>query len=449
MFKIRSYAGYRAWIAVALFLLATAALSVRQYAHLPSLNDPQQKDWAMADFRDVVYYPARAFLDGRNPYDTDAYMREYPVGNVFPLYTPHLLLVSAPLAMLPYHVSLLIYWVIGVAAYPVFAACCLWACQIAATIPRTFFLAAALIASVPGRWNFDTGQLAVLLAIACILALHFAPSRPLLSSLALALSCVKPTFGIPLAMVMLANGRVRVVLVAGAIVAVASAAVLIAMVAAPRHLPSSADGALSDSSSLFRDVLVENQEFVDADSLVDPHKTHTRIDGVVLLIQGFGAPATRWVELAWFAACMGVCGWLLCRGGVAAGAATPAAGLMLLATVVSVYHQTYDAVLLAPLLIWLLRDCFALDNRSPRVGKFVVAGLVAIPFINIIWSKIFLGLLQNSLDTANDTIEALSRSAGLVNSVACLAALVGVAWLYVSLEKPEPSVRFRVPRSYP
>jgi hypothetical protein len=68
----------------------------------------------------------------------------------------------------------------------------------------------------------------------------------------------------------------------------------------------------------------------------------------------------------------------------------------------------------------------------------MVAASIAIPFINVFWSKIFLGLLQNSLHIANDTMMAISRAAGLINSVACIAALAGMCWLHFQSEQRTP-----------
>jgi hypothetical protein len=430
--------GSRTWLAAAMFIFATMALAARQCAHLPSSTEPEQRDWALADFRDVVYYPARAFLDGRNPYDAGPYMRQYPVGNVFPLYAPHLLLISAPLALLPYDVALAVFWVIGILAFPAFAALCLATCGIRVSAAGTLLLAAALLVSVPGRWTFDTGQLAVLISIGCVAAVHFAPLRPRLATLGLVLACVKPTFGIPVAILMFANGSMRVVLSAAVIVAASAAAVLGTFGAAPWI---GQQGACQDApiqSAPFCGVLVQNQQIVNADSIVDPQRSHTRTDGAVLLIQALDAPATPWTELAWFGLCMGVCGLILGRGPRAASVATPGAGVMLLATTLCVYHQTYDAVLLAPLLVWLVRDCLIPPSGPPQRVQFVVAALIAMPFINVFWSKIFLGLLQNSLGIANDTIMAISRSAGLINSVACCAAIVGMSWLHIRSRRETP-----------
>ena len=53
------------------------------------------------DFEIAVYYPARAFLDGLDPYEQHAYMARYPVQAPFPPFLPATLLLHAPLALLP------------------------------------------------------------------------------------------------------------------------------------------------------------------------------------------------------------------------------------------------------------------------------------------------------------------------------------------------------------
>src|SRR5262249_25021721 len=67
--------------------------------NLPGRVDPAR--WVLQDFRDAVYYPVVAFLDGRNPYDQSAQARTYPVGQPFPPYLPLTLLAHLPFGLLP------------------------------------------------------------------------------------------------------------------------------------------------------------------------------------------------------------------------------------------------------------------------------------------------------------------------------------------------------------
>ena len=62
----------------------------------------------MGDYRDAVYYPIRAVLDGVNPYDCEEklprpdgrlrYLQDprYPVLNIFPLFSPLILVLFSP-----------------------------------------------------------------------------------------------------------------------------------------------------------------------------------------------------------------------------------------------------------------------------------------------------------------------------------------------------------------
>ena len=80
----------RTLVALALFLTALCAISWRLYAHrgLPGTATPDR--WALASFRDAIYYPLIAVRDGVNPYDCvrnddpERYMQRYPVGDTLP-----------------------------------------------------------------------------------------------------------------------------------------------------------------------------------------------------------------------------------------------------------------------------------------------------------------------------------------------------------------------------
>src|SRR5262249_26430170 len=58
-------------------------LGILVHRAVPRINVPGKIDparWVLQDFRDAVYYPVVAFLDGRNPYDQTAQAEAYPVG---------------------------------------------------------------------------------------------------------------------------------------------------------------------------------------------------------------------------------------------------------------------------------------------------------------------------------------------------------------------------------
>ncbi len=88
--------GIPAWlrtlVAVAAFVGVAAWLTSTTWENIT----PSRQDVGFqTDFRDAVYYPVVAFVDGVNPYDPGSYYRAYPVGQEFPLYSPIHLVVHA------------------------------------------------------------------------------------------------------------------------------------------------------------------------------------------------------------------------------------------------------------------------------------------------------------------------------------------------------------------
>jgi hypothetical protein len=404
--------------AIALFMAALGALSVRQYRNLLDPADPRGGNWGMADFRDVIYYPAVAVLDGQNPYDSRTYMTEYPVGNVFPLYSPHLLLLCLPFGLLPFELSGVLFWLLLVATYPVFAALCLKVCEIRPLLHRVFWLATALLVSIPGRWAFDAGQLAVLWSMATLVALEKAETRPRTAGLGLLLAAVKPTFGVPLALLLLFQRRYLPVFIATGLAMLAGGVVL-AIIAAG-----------SGWGSVWS-VLDQNQAVLEAAKPFNPAVSHTRVDANVFLLQVLGLTGGRWLELVVLTAIVLVAGATL-RSLNTSSAASPAGALVLLAMIVCVYHQTYDAVLLAPIPLAVVAPSRRLWATLPRTASICVALLSAAPLFNVSWTKTFSAILGRGLNASEGVRQEIAQIAAVVNSTVCLLAfilLVGAIWM--------------------
>src|SRR6185369_2352788 len=81
--------GVRLLIAALAFACAVAVIGIREARVVSTPGNAQHSGWGLMDFRDEIYYPARALRDGVNPYDTKTYVARYPVGNAFAPYVPH------------------------------------------------------------------------------------------------------------------------------------------------------------------------------------------------------------------------------------------------------------------------------------------------------------------------------------------------------------------------
>jgi hypothetical protein len=394
--------------AVAVFVAALSMLAVRQYRNLLDPAKPHSGNWGMADFRDVVYYPTVALLEGNNPYDSKNYMEEYPVGNVFPLYAPHLLVIFLPFGLLPLGTSGVLFWLLLVSTYPLFSALCLRVCHVRPLPHRVFFLATAILVSIPGRWAFDAGQLAVLWSIGTLVAMQNGATRPVLAGLGLMLAACKPTFGVPLALLLLSQRRYKPVLI-GTGVAALVASISVGMIAA---------GAGWDS---LRSILDENQATIEAARPFNPATSHTRVDANVFVQQVLGLPGGRWSELAVFAAAVLLAGAAL-RASAMIEPSSAAGALALITIIVCVYHQTYDAVLLTPIPLAILARTPGSWQRTPRVLQLAVALASAVPLVNVTWTKTFDALLQRVFRLPQNTLDQLAPIEAVVNSTACLLA---------------------------
>src|SRR5262249_1267671 len=191
-------------LAAAVSLLVVLCLLAQHAAprvNLPGHVDPAR--WVLQDFRDSVYYPVVAFLDGRNPYDQAAQARTYPVGQVFPPYLPLTLIAHLPFGLVSHALAAALYGTAVLALTAVLAALALGGAGVPVTAAATLGLTAALLLSRPGYMNLLLGQVTAQVAIGAYVALRWARKSPIIAGLGLAFATLKPTYGVPLAVLML------------------------------------------------------------------------------------------------------------------------------------------------------------------------------------------------------------------------------------------------------
>src|SRR5262249_45478889 len=146
-------------------------------------------------------------------------------------------------------------------------------------------LTAVLLLSRPGQMNLLLGQVSAQVAIGAYVALRWARTRPVLASLALALSTLKPTYGVPLAALML-FGRGDVATVVGG----AAASLVLCLVAVvPLAVAAGGIGpfvtSLGGSAATFS-----------AESSSNAWSGFARIDVVALLARLLGRVPDGWTE---------------------------------------------------------------------------------------------------------------------------------------------------------
>jgi glycosyl transferase family 87 len=353
-------------LAAVAFLAAVALVALRTRTHLSVPGDANAAGhYGMQDFRDAIYYPVVALLDGRNPYDAADYVRRYSVATPLRLYLPAMLGLYLPFGFLPYTAAAAVFFAVNVALVPLLVYQALSLADVRVTAPRVLGLAAGVILSRPGLLTLFVGQCAIYMTLGLCVAWRYARTRPLLAALGVALTALKPTYGLPLGVLLLGRGAWRPVIAGGALAALVTAAVGVPLARAaggvgPWIASLRASAGMSDDP---HNVIVQSYFRVDAASLLG-RLVQVELSPAVqvlllLVVVGLGLAAVR----------------RLARDGEPH--APLAAGVVGVTTLACVYHQTYDCLL-------LLVPFFA--SVAGRIGsgrgRWALAALSLVPFGN-------------------------------------------------------------------
>ncbi len=403
-------------LAALAFLGVVALLAWRAQ---PLLNIPGQPDgihvW-MGDFRDAIYYPVRAFLDGRNPYDAASYGAAYPVYNLFPLYSPLMLVVHAPFGLLPFEWAELAYAAATVVLLLVVVHLAHRLIGVEATTTRTLAVATLVLVSRPGYLNVLLGQNTLQVALGTYLALYATPRRPWLGAAGLALATIKPTYGIPLALLLLIRADTAIVARA-----VALAAVLTLPAAAV--LAAHAGGV----SALLATVPSNYTVTLHDDPVANAVTSAIRVDLFALLSRIGGRELGGTVEAivgVVVIAAGGVCLWRLARLPQSRAVRNLSAALACLTLLLASYHQNYDLLLLIVPTLAVVYGAWPTAGRRNRLRRAVLTVLLVFPFAN----HLVAGRLLSTLQVTASPLFVPVASLNALALVAAFAICATVAW---------------------
>jgi Glycosyltransferase family 87 len=339
--------------------------------------------WVMDDFRHVVYYPSRAFADGINPYDSSSYMTRYPVDVAVSLYAPAMFLLFLPFGLLPVVASSVAYFILTVVLTLVLAWAILRLSGWQATLSAILVVAGLVLLSRPGHWNLLSGQVTLVVVLATYAALRFSQRAPRLAGVGIALAMFKPSFAIPLILILLAQGAGRAVLWGVGL-------------AAALNLPALAilaerEGGLSP----FLATLTQTSHITATKLATDATGGVWRVDMPALVSRVSGHPLRAWAGLLVAAAVL-LPVMLMCRRFVewdnSPQQRIPVA-LVCCGVLLSVYHQAYDLLLLTLPAAGLAR-ALSQENNLFRAIHIAQALLIAFLAINYMATESVLTALQ-------------------------------------------------------
>lgn len=426
------------WVACVGIVLIVLSVALGGYRAIKKYQTPgpfSHDNAGFCDFHNGLYFPTVALIEGISPYG-EVYASSYPVDRQVPFFSPAFFVLHIPLAMLPLRIAEAIFFLLIVATTLAIG----YVVTLMIGRPKRWdlilLITGLLLCSRGGQSTLYVGYFTMEIVLATLLAIRWGDRKPWLAALALVVVSAKPTYILPLGFLLLARGNLKA-LVLGAVLSVMAAAIPFTWLAAN----ASDEGLLAGFSQIVTDI----RDTQDVHMLVFdemPVHTWTRIDTPAIVAKWMEADPSQ-------AKLVGIMFFVLAvpmlvlfrraRAGVDDGAAG-LTGLVILSTfLASLYHQSYDAmVLIAPLMGVVVGNPAIWRNGCGAIGKptrIAVAALIVIPVYSFFSTRILLG----RLDPDPIALKLLASISGI--SIALLVVVsCSLAW---RLELGMPSVATR------
>lgn len=359
----------------ALALIAALGIAMLRVTTLSNVGGVRlSASWALIDFQSTIYYPVHAFTDGANPYDHAAYRARYPEAGTFPPFLPSTLLIHLPFGVMTLALARMAYVGFTVGLIVLLGRAVVRANGV--TSWTSALVAAALVTlSRPGQWNLLLGQVTLQAVLLSWVALHFAQRTPWLSGLALGAAAFKPTFALPIAVLMLARGHVKAV---GAGV-VAALALNLPVAAILEHRARAVQLLTQNPKAPY------NSWAGSSDSA--PYASFYRLDLIALFGRIAGRPLSHGEEAVIMILVLSVAALLIRRmrgSEPTPGHQTLSEAIICVATLLCVHHLDYDLLLLAfPVAALVYRRMPGLlENAAVRRGMLWLFALMAANYVS-------------------------------------------------------------------
>lgn len=322
------------------------------------------------DFRDASYYSVRSALDGRIPYDVDAYFATYPVGQEYPILPPTYLVLHAPFQLLNLTSASIVMLVLNVVGIVALSA---WSISLGRyrVTPLLVLVVSTLIAvSTGGRNMLISGQSSLVFVAGTYLAVT--ASGVTAGAAGIFLTLIKPGFGLPVTLLVAASGRFRRAALGAGVAVLVSAILMI-----PFLVWAGGIGPLTD-------ILRDNVAFTAASKWIALDTTTARIDVAATLAILFDlSPPDAFEVLTSVVVIGGAAVLLHARRKVLGDGHFGDAAIVLicLVAVAGIYHSFYDLVILVLPAILLSRSDFA-EGRPARGLRLTILAAVLFASFN-------------------------------------------------------------------
>ncbi len=329
-------------------------------------------------------------------------------------------MIHIPFALMPLPVSDAIFFIYNVALLVVLAWCSIFMAGGRVSISSVLGIACLLLISRPGHITIFTGYFTLEMVIGTAIALHFARSRPWVSAIGILLASCKPTYFVPLIILMVCRQNYRASIIG----------VLLSVMLAGAGL-----GWLAYHSSI-QQVLAGVQQGQSAhheDPSEHPVNAWTRVD-----LMGMIAKAANWnpdtrIYLIAMLILFLVPGVIIFRTTNLEsnhGAAGFTAWIVILLMLLGLYHHVYDCLLLV--VPWVGITFFGtktLPELATR-SRYILALLTAVPagnYLSTLAAKDRLGFESQGL-----AWQSLTMINGICLTIALVILLIEAGRLRTS-----------------
>jgi hypothetical protein len=229
-----------------------------------------------------------------------------------------------------------------------------------------------LLLSRPGHITLVTGYFTAQLVIGSLIAIHFAKSRPVLSGLGMLLASGKPTYILPLTILMLCRKNFRAVAI-GLVFCVLGAAIGLGWLASHSSFSQVVEG------------IKEGQSALHEDPTEDPVNTWTRLDTAGVVSKLMALKPDNKIYLATMLLLLvvpGIAVWRNTDSESNPGATGLTGMIACVAILITIYHHSYDCLLIA--VPWIALTFFG-KRVCPELTSFqrwTVSVLLGITAIN-------------------------------------------------------------------
>ena len=413
-------------ILMVLLISATAFRIHADYAPPPINNEFDWENRGHSDFHNGSYYPAQCFMNGACPYLTED-SAQYLMTRAAATYSPIVFAIHIPFAMLPLEMADIAFFACNVAMMMLLA---YFSIRMSGAPFYWFdFLAITnlILMSRPGHMTMFTGYFTAEIVIGCIVALHFAHSRPKLSGLGMVLASIKPNFVIPLIIMMLWRRNYRAVFFG----------ILFSAIAAVAGL-----GWLSYHNGMgqvIQDVRGGQAE-LHVDETEIPINTWTRTDLLGMYAKVVNSVPSDTMYLISMVVLSLVIGPIIYRftpHESNRGATGLTAFVSVLAILVGIYHHSYDCLLMVVPAIGVLCYGSLTLKEVPVFWRNVVALMCVVPAINYVSTLSVMNLL--GLERHSFSWQTVTMINGICLTVALVVLVAMMIRNLVYAKTSEPS----------